>query len=109
MFMEECFTLQTLLINGMQRGFDALQHFYPFIDTCISLQMKNNIQRWFFRDEEIPLFECIFVAGLYYDQTRDKLVPYIKEQLPAEVNYVSFSWGLRISRLASSKVCNYLT
>ena len=27
------------------------------------------------------------MAGLYYDQTRDKLVPYIKEQLPAEVNY----------------------
>ena len=42
MFMEECFTLQTL-INGMQRGFDALRHFYPFIDTCLSLQMKNNI------------------------------------------------------------------
>ena len=37
-------------------------------------------------DEEAPLFDCIFTAGLYHDRTTDEYVPFTRDCFPEEVS-----------------------
>ena len=43
--------------------------------------------------EDVALFDCILVAGLYHDTTVDKLVPFNKDLFPPEVSgLIHLSW-----------------
>ena len=33
-----------------------------------------------------PLFDCIFIAGIYHDQEKDKYVPFTRNQFPEDVS-----------------------
>ena len=37
-------------------------------------------------EEEAPLFDCIFTAGLYHDGTTDKNVPFTRDCFPEGVS-----------------------
>ena len=37
-------------------------------------------------DEEAPLFDCIFTAGLYHDRTTDEYVPFTRDCFPEEAS-----------------------
>jgi hypothetical protein len=37
-------------------------------------------------DVELPLFDCIFIAGLYHDQVQDLHVPFTRDCYPEEVS-----------------------
>ncbi len=37
------------------------------------------------QDDQVPLFDCIFMAGLYHDLTSDRYVPFTRDCFPPEV------------------------
>ena len=41
-------------------------------------------------EPEIPLFDCIFTAGLYHDHTTNRQVPYTKNVFPEDVSCLKF-------------------
>ena len=50
-------------------------------DDSVFLKNKEN-------EPEIPLLDCIFVAGLYHDHLVDIQVPFTKDVFPADVSIV---------------------
>ena len=36
--------------------------------------------------ESDPLFECIFIAGIYHDKETDRNVPFTRNQFPEDVS-----------------------
>ena len=41
-------------------------------------------------EPEIPLFDCIFTAGVYHDHTTNRQVPYTKNVFPEDVSNLKF-------------------
>ena len=41
-----------------------------------------------------PLFDCIFIAGIYNDMETNRLVPFTRNQFPEDVSQHFFRFGL---------------
>ena len=55
-----------------------------------SLEFENVILKNKESEPNIPLFDCVFVAGLYHDHTINRQVPFTKDVFPEDVREIVY-------------------
>ena len=76
------------------RESEAIHHNNNYQLDVKSLEFENVILKNKESEPDIPLFDCVFVAGLYHDNTINRQVPFTKDVFPEDVRKIVYNLNL---------------